>query len=319
MQKRWLLAILPLLFTTLEARIAFDQAEPAPNGPWFTGPLLCPSGHVVAEGHQNYEPYLYWIQENGVYDKHWAPHTTPNYTSVLLQGAFQFGILPGTEFDVAPQFYYNYTKHASDWRVGDLPVTLAFQLLKDTKEVWYPAVKLRIAANVPIGKYDRLAAKKEQTDVGGNGNWAPSVGLVLVRTVHFTGEHYLSIRYFLSNTFTVPVHVHGLSAYGGTTHTHGRVYPGNKTTTILAFEYSMTQSWALALDMDYTYQCKTRFSGHSGGVAPKSPSSTQFSLAPAIEYNWSANLGVIAGGWFTAFGRNTSRFGGGIVAVNIYH
>jgi hypothetical protein len=48
------------------------------------------------------------------------------------------------------------------------------------------------------------------------------------------------------------------------------------------------------------------------------PSIESLSLAPAIEYSWSANFGMIAGVWFTAAGRNSTVFANGIVAINVY-
>ena len=93
--------------------------------------------------------------------------------------------------------------------------------------------------------------------------------------------------------------------------------------TDLAFEYTLTQNWALALDVLYVHNNHTRFSGHKGSTygIPNSvggPSSEQFSLAPALEYNWSSNCGVIAGVWFSVAGRNTADFINGVVAINIY-
>jgi hypothetical protein len=64
--KNWLLPIficLPLLVharKTLQGPIGTQE-----EGPWFTGPLLTGSGHVIPVGHANYEPYLYWTYEPG--------------------------------------------------------------------------------------------------------------------------------------------------------------------------------------------------------------------------------------------------------------
>ncbi|MCB1827280.1 MAG: hypothetical protein KDH94_02560 [Coxiellaceae bacterium] len=37
-------------------------------------------------------------------------------------------------------------------------------------------------------------------------------------------------------------------------------------------------------------------------------STNSFSIAPAIEYNFNGNLGIIAGVWFGVDGRNTPEF-----------
>ncbi len=50
----------------------------------------------------------------------------------------------------------------------------------------------------------------------------------------------------------------------------------------------------------------------------KAPSSEQWSLAPAIEYDWSTHFGVISGVWFTVAGRNAPAFANWVTAANFY-
>ncbi len=71
------------------------------------------------------------------------------------------------------------------------------------------------------------------------------------------------------------------------------------------------------MDFYYQHNNKNRFSGTPSATAIR-PSSESFSLAPALEYNWSANIGLIGGVWFTVGGRNTSRFVSGVLAFNVY-
>lgn len=141
-----LLALPALIF----ARKVLEPEDIAEDkGPWLTGPIVTPSGHVVPYGHQNFEPYIFWQQVKGVYNDHWRPVKTPTFTIVQSQTAMQFGIAPATEFDIAPTFQYNHFMHEHTWCYSDLPVTVAFQLLMDDPEHWWPAIKLRLSANVP--------------------------------------------------------------------------------------------------------------------------------------------------------------------------
>lgn len=325
---------LGLLFVTTlcYARESFNEhifkepPKPKPEeGPWFTGPLLTPSSHVVPCGHQNYEPYIYWTQIQGIYDSNWKFQSRPMFTNVLFQGAMQFGVLPSTEFDIAPQFDYNQTQNRRMWRASDLPLTLAFQLLDEKEGEWYPAIKLRFGANTPLGKYDRLSPTRLGTDVGGSGTWYPGVGLVFGKLFHFKDVHYLSMRLFLTYNFGTPVNVRGLSVYGGAPSspgvkgTRGTVYPGNIFLFLNGYEYSLTQNWGLALDIQYQHTDTSRFSGFSPpGTRPILPSQELFALAPAVEYNWNENIGVIVGPWFTVAGRNTGKFVSYVGALNIY-
>lgn len=321
-----------IFITTLcYARESFNEhlfKEPpkiTPEGPWFTGPILTPSSHVVPCGHQNYEPYVYWTQDQGTYDSNWKFHSKPTFNNVLFQGSLQFGIFPSTEFDIAPQLTYNQTRGQHMWRVSDLPFTLAFQLLNEKEGEWYPVIKLRFAANAPFGKYDQLSPARLGTDVGGIGTWYPSVGLVFGKLFHINGVHYLSSRLFLTYNFGTPTNVRGLSVYGGAPsspgvqETRGRVYPGNVFLFLNGYEFSLTQNWALALDIQYQHTNGGGFSGFSArGTRPVLPSQELFALAPGLEYNWNANMGIIVGPWFSIAGRNTSKFVSYVAALNIY-
>ena len=85
----------------------------------------------------------------------------------------------------------------------------------------------------------------------------------------------------------------------------------------IAMEYTLTRNWAFAADLFYVYSNKTKFSGTT--LAPIGrPSSEQLSFAPAIEYNWNINVGIITGAWVTLTGRNSSCFRGSVTAVNVY-
>ena len=328
--KRLFLILICLPLLVHARKVLRGTPEQASEGPWFTGPLLTGSGHVVPVGHANYEPYLFWAHLPGQYNKHWHfVKTPPTFHSLLTAATMQFGILPATEFDIAPAFVYNYHGGQHMWRVADFPIALNFQLLMDEPDTWWPAIKLRLATIIPIGKYDRLKPRKLFTDAGGAGDWSPDIGLVFQKTYHFEGYHYLSWRMSIDFFPTAPIPVHGLSTWGGVPSSHGikgtrgTVYPGFFFSPLLGFEYSLTHNWVLALDIEYDYVARTRFSGHSPkGTKPVAPAAERFSLAPAIEYNFNAHIGIITGPWFSIAGRNnneTDPFFMWVFAVNIYH
>ncbi len=114
----------------------------------------------------------------------------------------------------------------------------------------------------------------------------------------------------------------GFNIYGGGYKTRGKVYPGNAFSAILSFEFTFNEHWVFALDNVYTHANKIRFSGNPGFLVPDlvpstvgGPSTEQLSFAPAIEYNFSSHLGMIAGSWFSAMGRNSLEFRSGIISV----
>jgi len=294
------------------------------QGPWLTGPLLAPSGHAIPYHHTNYEPYFYWTEIHGRYDKNWEGHSRPTFTQAIIQPTFQWGILPRVEFDIAPTVLWNHTQGQSKWCLADNPIVFGIQLLNDQPGKWWPAIKWKLAFFIPTGKYQRLDPKKKRTDLGGTGSLMPGTALVFSRLFHFSGAHYLAARYYIAYFMPTPVHVKGFNAYGGAKHTHGTAYPGNMFLTILGLEYTLNKNWVLASDIQYQHFNKTRFSGRHGkdtaGQRAKvgGPSQEQISIAPAIEYNWNEWAGVIGGAWFTIAGRNSVQFLSWVFAINIY-
>lgn len=295
---------------------AEEKAEGFPEF-WSTGPLIIPPTDVIDVGHFNYQPYLFWYQYRGVYDKHWNFHHEPLFTTVSFQPQFRAGVFSSTEFDFIPIINYNNTEHEAQWVFGDIPIALGSILLEDDTDLWYhPSIKLQISANLPTGKYQKLKAKKLGTDIGGIGSWAPGIGLILYHEAHIYRSHYFTASGFIGYQFQTPVRVKGLNAYGGDAHTRGKVYPGDLFQAILSFEYSLSHRWILAMDTVYNHFNKTRFKGHTD-TENTLPSSEQISLAPGIEYMWTENFGINGGVWFTVGGRNTDQFTSGVISIYI--
>lgn len=299
---------------THEEKVRIEKFEP-----WFTGPLIAPSAHVVPQGHYNIEPYLFYTVNTGAYTRHWKPQSIDNFYSTSMQVIAQFGLAKGVDMQVLPQVVvWNRHKGQNNVDIGDMPVEFDFQLMLDSIQGWQPAGKLTLFANVPMGKYKRLNPHKQGTDATGTGSWQPGVELIFSKLFHLgNGIHYFSPRLVISYTIGTVAYVKDLNRYGGALGTRGKVYPGNELFIDAAFEINFTQRWAFAMDTMYSHYNRTRFSGKTTtpvGV----PSGEQFSLAPAIEYNWSDNIGAIGGVWFTLGGRNTARFASGVIAINFY-
>jgi hypothetical protein len=111
------------------------------------------------------------------------------------------------------------------------------------------------------------------------------------------------------------VHVAGLNAYGGGKGTRGTVRPGNIFSTDLGIEISITQRWVFCTDFVYKAVNPTKFHGVTT-VPVGIGSSDNLSIAPGFEYSWNPNLGVLAGAWFSVYGRNSANFVSGIVSVS---
>ena len=176
----------------------------------------------------------------------------------------------------------------------------------------------------PTGKYKNSSPNKSLTDLGGKGSYATEIRFLFGRLENIYENHFFRWRVNLNYTFSTNVDVKGIHAYGGGIGTKGTANPGQNFEVDLGLEYNLTRNWALALDLIGTWQDKTRFKGFpgvssNGQIASNTAqSSIQYSIAPAIEYNFSANLGIIGGVWLTVAGKNSPQFYSGVIALNYF-
>jgi hypothetical protein len=115
------------------------------------------------------------------------------------------------------------------------------------------------------------------------------------------------------------VDVQGVSVYDTGEGFQGRAKPGSSFLADLSFEYSLSRSFVAAFDVAYRHTADTRLTG-SGNRAPLEldlGSSDAIALAPAIEYSWTPNLGVLVGVRVITSGRNTARTVTPAVAINM--
>ncbi|MBX7066828.1 MAG: transporter [Parachlamydiales bacterium] len=282
---------------------------------WSTGPLINYSDDVVELGHVAFQPYFIYYQYRGSYDSDWHFHSFPMFSSFLFQPFTRIGICPRVEFNFTPQLYYNHVDGAAKWVFGDMPISLSFWLLEETKKV--PSIMFNLLANLPTGKYQKLNPAKLETDLGGTGSWSPGAAFVIYKEIYLWKAHYLAFTYSATYLFQTLVDVKGLSLYGGGPGTHGKVRPGNLFQSDLSLQYSFTQNWVFSMDMIYQHQDRSRFSGVT--VEPAGNRSLeQCSLAPALEYLWDENTGIVFGSWFSVAGRNTDQFNTFEISIYMY-
>jgi hypothetical protein len=292
-------------------------------GPWFTGPLIAPGAQVVPVGRVSLEPTVDCSIYKGFYDAERNVIAIPKFYETEMLAFLRVGVLPGVAFRLTPEIIVNETEGQKDWGVGDMPIGLDFQLFTGGETIW-PNIRLSLRANIPIGKYDHLKPEKKGTDAIGGGSWMPSAFISMSRIWQVQTRHYLEARLLIRYQVGTAVKVKGLNSYGGTSNTKGYVYPGNEIAIDAALQYNLNQRWGLSCDLFYSYDNKTRFSGMVGvlpdGTSAQmvTPAGEQWSLAPAIQYNWSKNIGVISGVWFSFSGKNSSQFISPTIAANMY-
>ncbi|MBS0625893.1 MAG: hypothetical protein JSS32_07580 [Verrucomicrobia bacterium] len=324
MNVKWLLSS---LFTCSSLLFAVDKkefiAQTPPLKPWLTGPLIAPIGAVVPYGSFEIQSYVYCTTNTGAYNKNWSTVSSPhNFFSLNPQFLLFFGLTSWMDINITPQFFYNRSHGQHSTQFGDLPIALDFQLLDPAATPYFPGIKLIVRETFPTGSFQNLTPHKLLTDQTGAGTFASAFNLLLYKVYHLGGHHFLSTTYSAGYTITSPVHVHGFNTYGGGYGTNGRALPGNSFQGIVSFELTLSKNWVLAIDNVYTHTDATQFYGTVGTTAAGlpatigAPSSEQVSFAPAIEYNFSSNLGIIAGCWFTAWGRNSTQFRSGVINLD---
>ncbi len=285
--------------------------------PWFTGPLLTSSADVVDFGHVNFQPYMNVLTTVGDYDPNWHLHRRANFYTLQSRNVLKFGIYHSLEVQVIPQFLYKETEGKRFSGLGDTFVALGVQLLRGGLDIPWPFIKISFVADIPNGHYQHLNPWKKKTDAMGAGCWFPGSVLYLSKTWHIAKHHYLNLRTLFDYRFGVPVRVRGFNAYGGDRSTRGTQYPGNYWHANVALQYSLTQRWVLACDGVYLHRNRNRFSGKTKEQMTF-PSRDVYSLAPAIEYNFGPNVGMIGGVWFSVVGRNTEKFITAMLSLNAH-
>ena len=300
-----------------DAEREFDKAKKMFN-PWYAGPLLTPSAHILGPGYINIQPYLFWTNTRAQYDKSGKSHKIPNKHTLNPQIPMLIGALSWMDFTVSGQYVWNKQKGVVGNGWGDTGVGVNFGLMKEGP--YRPALLFGIKETFPSGRYQRLNPRKAGLDATGAGSYQTTLTFNIAKLVWWLTLHPMNFRFSFNYTLPAPVKVHGNNAYGGGAGTHGKVRPGKTFQGDIGYEYSFTQKWVAALDIVYDYQNDSTFSGHAGSTggvpnAVGAPFNDQLSLAPALEYNPTANLSFLAGVWFTVYGRNSGNFVSGVITV----
>jgi hypothetical protein len=184
-----------------------------------------------------------------------------------------------------------------------------------------------VEETLPTGKYDQLGDRP--SNGLGAGAYTTTLGLYPQTYFWLPNGRILRMRFDLTQSFSSDAKVEGVSVYGTTAGFAGHARPGGSFFADPAWEYSVTRNWVLALDAAYRHNWNTRVTGYNSRVpgsgqnpAPvsmNSGSSEAFVFAPAIEYNFRPNLGIILGSRVIPASHNTNATVTPVVAINFVH
>jgi hypothetical protein len=295
---------------------------------WWTGPLLAASPGTLPRGHWLLEPYVFDVITRGHFDRDGRLRSAGAAHEIGNQSYVEYGLVDGFTLGLIPRLGFHESatgQGSSGFAVGDLTLQGAYGLTQFRPGSWIPTTALVIGETFPTGKYDRLSGPTD----GALGSGVYSTTLSFYSQTYFwmPNGRILRTRLDLSYQISRWAPVNGASVYGTDNGFSGRAHPGPSFVSDLAFEYSATQSWVLATDVWWEHDGNTRVQGSyvppGGGslmsafAMLNSGSGELLYLAPAVEYNWNASMGVIAGARIAAAGRNATATTTPVFAVNM--
>ena len=301
------------------------QQEPSPpssvvrqslDDAWWTGPMYANSAGTLPRGHFLIEPFF-----ADVTAAHSHGFGSLTYVFYGLTDRVMVGLMPTAGFNKLSNGL-----SSSGVGLGDVISQAQYRLTQFHAGSWIPTTSVVLQETLPTGKYDRLGDRP--SDGLGSGAFSTALGPNFETYFWLPNGRILRMRFDVSQAFSNNVKVEGVSVYGTGAGFRGHAKPGNSFFVNASWEYSLTRSWVLALDATYRHNWNTRVSGYN--TDPNSVqnqpsiwldcgSSEAFAFAPAIEYSWKPNLGVLFGTRVIPASHNTHATITPAVAINYVH
>ncbi|WP_199536087.1 transporter [Dyella solisilvae] len=315
------IGVFGLLFTLLAPIPACSQEQPqvvmqSRDDAWWTGPMLANSAETLPPGHLLFEPYLYDIRTSGA-----NSYGSRTYFNYGLANRFTVGVIP--------VFGYNRVSggpNSDGVQLGDWTLQAQYRLTQFHEGSWLPTVALQLQETFPTGKYDRLGNRP--ANGLGSGAYTTTIGINTQTYLWMPNGRILRVRFNVSASFSSRAEVEGVSVYGTDANFRGHARPGDNQFVNASLEYSLTRRWVLATDLIYSHNRSTQVSGQE--VAPYgdpfppdmhlgSGSSSAFGIAPAIEYSWSPDIGLLLGVRIIPATHRTPSSITPAIALNVVH
>jgi hypothetical protein len=317
-------ALCLLLAVTGSARAAPESMEEA----WWTGPLLAATASTLPQGHGYFEPYLFDLIPYAHFDNHGHAHSVSHSNQFGSQSYLNYGLADGLTIGLIPRFGYLRPVDApsSDGvQVGDLTVQAQYRLSHFQPGNWLPTLSFNLQQVLPTGRYDHL---DRLSDGFGSGAYVTTPSIYSQAYFWMPNGRILRTRLNFSYSIASHVTLDDQSVYGTSAGFRGHATPGNSTFADLAFEYSATSHWVPALDVWYERDSSTgitgRYPSSAGSLASvalvsRSGPGWELILAPALEYNWNARIGLIIGTRMIVAGSNETATLAPVIAFSYFH
>lgn len=301
--------------TLAQQRSDSTSVDQSLDDAWWTGPMLAASPNTLPAGHVLLEPYFFDTKT-----AHAHGFGTFTYALVGLFDRLTAGAIIITNWN-RPD---NGTS-SSGMGLGDVTLQATYRLTRFRKGSWVPITAVVFQETLPTGKFDRLGNRP--SDGMGSGAYTSAVAFYAQSYYWLPNHRILRMRLNLTQSFSHNVDLQDVSVYGTGAGFRGTAKPGAVFASGIAAEYSLTRSWVLAFDAQFNHYWNTRVSGFDA----LDPSSTQdppsilfnsgahhsFAFAPAIEYSWTPNIGVLFGTRFIPGNTHTTSSITPAIAINI--
>lgn len=285
---------------------------------WWTGPLLASGASTLPKGHILFEPYLYDAKPYGTFDGEGKRRSAPDADNIGSSAYMLYGVTDTLTAGFIP--HLGYRRAGGRWSqglgVGDLTAQAQYRLTQYKPGGRVPTISVMLQENLPIGRHDRLDDRPN--DGFGGGAYATTLGVNAQHYFWTPNGRILRGRFNVAYTRSDVARVNGASVYGTSKGFAGKAQPGDSLLVNLAFEYSVTRNWVAAMDLAWQRDASTKVTGALGGSAfeRRYPVSKAVILAPAVEYNFNSQVGVIVGARIVPAGRNTTASVTPAIAVN---
>jgi hypothetical protein len=294
-----------------------------PSEAWWTGSLLSASADTMPVGHWLIEPYGVDSHVDAVFDADGHRHAVASSVRDSAAAYVMYGLADGVSVGLQPRVLLR--SRAADGStagavVGDLTLMLQVRLLQPTAGRWQPTTSLVLSQTLPTGRYDHLAPGA--SGASGAGVYRTDLGFYAQSLDEVLPGHLLRSRLNATVGWSDRAGVAGRSVYGTPDGFEGSASPGLSASVDVAFELSLSRHWVLALDLAYQGQARSivegRVEGASDIVRTIEGASRAWAVAPALEYNFNARVGLIAGLKVTVAGRNVPADRVGAIALNMF-
>ncbi|SFW26584.1 transporter [Luteibacter sp. UNCMF366Tsu5.1] len=304
------------------ASLAPLAASAAPREANFTGPLVTPAVNSMPEGMVNIEPYLIHTNTRGRYDN--AGHRREEHSMVrqwqlAVPMSYALSDTHVVQLTLTSSRTSGGGLHSDGMRTGDTTVRLQQRLRGPDADGGGLILAVAAAQRLPTGRYHQL----DRNPLNGTGSGAMRTTFSLgAQQLHWLDDaHALRWRAQLAWSPT-PGHIRlrDSSVYGTDAGFRGRARLDQAWNASVAAEYTLNPRWVLVGEAIWNRAGAIDLVGTSAEgshVARRLKPNQDFSLAPAVEYHFTPNTGLIAGVQFTVAGRNTSDYVAPQVALNM--